>query len=321
MGTTSPQYPLHIAHPTYGQAYISGGTAADFLMYHTNAPANARWTGIRSQDGRGKISSFTDIATYRQENILTWDNASGNVGVGLLPSPVDKMSVAGNVRVNGAGNGIIFPDGSKMTTAPGAAPAPSGTSIINAVNDPATVGTIGDNHLPAHLAKVNIPNTFNASQTVNGTVTANGRVESTSGGFKFPDGSVQATAAGKTFTTFPFTSDIEIGQPGGGNVTILQLDLPPGSYMVTATVQFANRGLFNKRFVACQLINEATWFFRIEGSGGAMDQIPITMHTVITQGGTVKLSCSAIDGGGRSNIFAQARRFTAIRLGDLVTVP
>jgi len=50
-----------------------------------------------------------------------------------------------------------------------------------------------------------------------------------------------------------------------------------------------------------------------------MDQMPITMHTVITQGGGVNLSCAAIDGGGRSNIFARARRFTAIRLGDLVT--
>jgi hypothetical protein len=102
-------------------------------------------------------------------------------------------------------------------------------------------------------------------------------------------------------------------------VTILQLNLPAGTYMITASVQFENKGLFNKRMVAFQMINEATWFFRIEGSGGAMDQIPITMHTVLNHsGGVVKVDCMATDGGGRSNIFAKARRLTAMRLADLV---
>jgi hypothetical protein len=201
----------------------------------------------------------------------------------------------------------------------------SGTNIVSAVNDPETVGTISDARLSGNVARLSSANTFGASQTVNGSVTATGRVESNSGGFKFPDGSVQTSAAGKTYTTFPFGSEIEIGKPiadGGGAVSILQLDLPAGSYMVTATVQFENKGLFNKRLVAFQMINEATWFFRIEGSGGAMDQMPITMHTVINhQGGVVKVYCQAIDGSGRSNIFAKARRLTAIRLGDVVTQP
>jgi hypothetical protein len=116
IGTTNPRYPLHVAHPTFGQIYVAGGTAADFLAYHTNAPANARWTGFRSQNGRGKISSFADNGGYRVENIMTWDNATGNVSYGAAPG-ADKVEVAGNLRINGATNGIIFPDGTKMTSA------------------------------------------------------------------------------------------------------------------------------------------------------------------------------------------------------------
>ena len=154
-------------------------------------------------------------------------------------------------------------------------------------------------------------------------------MESNSGGFKFPDGTVQTTAvaaspAGQTYTTFPFGSDIEIGkpisEPGGGTVNILTLnDLPAGSYMVTASIQFENKAIFNKRLVACQVIDEGTWFFRIEGQGGNMDQMPVTIHTLINHGGTIKVYCAAIDGSGRSNILARARRLTAIRLGTVVT--
>ncbi|HEX2059358.1 MAG TPA: tail fiber domain-containing protein, partial [Thermoanaerobaculia bacterium] len=49
--------------------------------------------------------------------------------------------------------GIVFPDGTTQTTAAGAGAVPSGTTIINAVNDPATAGTINDNRLSANVAR------------------------------------------------------------------------------------------------------------------------------------------------------------------------
>jgi hypothetical protein len=118
IGTNTPLYPVHIASPTFGQLFVSGGSAADFLMFHSNAPVNSRWTGLRSQDGRGKISSFNDNGTYRLENILTWNNTNGNMSIGAAPG-AEKLEVTGNLKLNGATNGIIFPDGSKMTTAGG----------------------------------------------------------------------------------------------------------------------------------------------------------------------------------------------------------
>jgi hypothetical protein len=99
IGVVIPLFPLHIAHPTFAQAYVAGGTAADFLLYHTNAPANARWFGLRAQDGRGKISSFNDNGTYRIDGILAWDNATGNVGVGTI-TPVAKLDVTGTINTS-----------------------------------------------------------------------------------------------------------------------------------------------------------------------------------------------------------------------------
>ena len=59
-------------------------------------------------------------------------------------------------------DGIVFPDGSTQTTAAGAGAAPSGTTIISAVNNPSTSGTINDNRLPANLARLNIANSWSA---------------------------------------------------------------------------------------------------------------------------------------------------------------
>ncbi|RTQ51569.1 tail fiber domain-containing protein [Hymenobacter gummosus] len=41
---------------------------------------------------------------------------TGGVGIGTL-TPTEKLDVAGNVKISGTGNGLIFPDGSKQTTA------------------------------------------------------------------------------------------------------------------------------------------------------------------------------------------------------------
>jgi hypothetical protein len=77
-----------------------------------------------------------------------------------------------------------------------------------------------------NVARLNTANTFN------GTVTA-------IGGFRFPDGSVQTSAAGKGYTTLT-SSELEIGQQPNTS-PLLILNLRPGNYLLTATVQFENK--------------------------------------------------------------------------------
>jgi hypothetical protein len=62
-----------------------------------------------------------------------------NVGIGTT-NPTEKVEVAGNVKLSGTGNGVIFPDGTKQTTAVsgggsvfirwGNASAPAGTTFL-----------------------------------------------------------------------------------------------------------------------------------------------------------------------------------------------
>ncbi|HKR00358.1 MAG TPA: tail fiber domain-containing protein, partial [Pyrinomonadaceae bacterium] len=207
---------LHVAHPTFGQIYVSGGTAADFLAYHSNAPANTRWTGFRSQSGRGKISSFADNGGYMVENIMTWDNATGNVAYGAAPG-ADKLAVTGNLRINGATNGIIFPDGSKMTTAAGGAGStPSGTSIVAAINDPSTTGLIGEARLSPNVAKLNAQNAWTGQNTFVNGLSANGvAITNVGNPVSATDATNKAYVDANTVKFVPGAEQLSVGDANG----------------------------------------------------------------------------------------------------------
>jgi len=73
-----------------------------------------------------------------------------------------------------------------------------------------------------------------------------GAVESTSGGFKFPDGSVQSTAGGGIGATYTISRNLDITLPtisgNHGPVTLLHLDFPAATYALSATVSIQNFG-------------------------------------------------------------------------------
>jgi hypothetical protein len=151
-----------------------------------------------------------------------------------------------------------------------------------------------------------------------------GTVESTTGGFKFPDGSVQSTAAnaGKAYTSKVGT-ELEIAHANSSN-EISTLTLPPGNYLITATVQFENRAndLFqdNSRTVKCWFIEntvpELMGTNHMGSPGNPMDFMSMTMHTTVAHfgNGAVSIRCGTSDSGGK--LFAKDRRFTALRLSD-----
>ncbi len=72
--------------------------ATDFFLYN-------------NANGHAPFYIQADAASYS-----LYMHANGNVGIGTT-SPTQKLDVVGNVRIGGGGNGIVFPDGTKQTTA------------------------------------------------------------------------------------------------------------------------------------------------------------------------------------------------------------
>ena len=142
-------------------------------------------------------------------------------------------------------------------------------------------------------------------------------MESTTGGFKFPDRSVQTNAVGKTYTTGMSVGDVELVH-NGSLASLSALTLPPGVYLVMATLNFDNRtsGFFAERVVRCSLAGERIWVERLGGQNNANDLTTITLHTVAirTVTGDVDIACGISENSG--SVFVTARRLTALRMAD-----
>jgi hypothetical protein len=283
--TTSPQ--------AAGNFNISGnGTAGGTLSGNTvNAATQYNLGGQK-------------VLGVSSDNVLKLGN-SANVGIGQTFFPSYKLEVESPDK-NGLRVGTITPGGTALSI------GGYGSLAVDAPGNEAGRFVVQEN------GNVGIGKTNPTSK-----LQVAGTVESTAGGFKFPDGSVQSSAAnpllGKVYSNDPNLPEVEL-RSGGYTDPIDTLTLPPGVYLITATVQFENRanGFLqdNTRYVKCSLINEYLWSNRLGAPGTAMDQMTVTMHTVITKGvaGPVSLSCGNWESGGQ--VFAKARRLTAIRVAD-----
>jgi hypothetical protein len=108
-------------------------------------------------DGSGNLNTSGDLTAAGNGIFL------GNVGIGTS-NPNAKLMVNGNIAIGGAvGNGIIFPDGTKQTTA-----LDPSVTVVNA----ASLGGV-----PASsYARRDTANLFTGDQTVHGSVTVDDRV-------------------------------------------------------------------------------------------------------------------------------------------------
>ena len=131
-------------------AATGGVTAFDAVMTATsflsgNAPYQLRGVNIEGPTiNAGKtLSNFTGLyigspgggGTVTTANALVTEPNAGNVGIGTT-TPGQKLEVVGNLKVSGAGNALVFPDGTSQTTA-----GHAGT--ITAVNTPSGSGLTG----------------------------------------------------------------------------------------------------------------------------------------------------------------------------------
>lgn len=163
-----------------GRARLHAGTENNvkklfFEFWKDNSPSRAVAFGM-SNPG---VVTLSDDFIFSTFNGAAWSermriqNSSGNIGIGTV-NPTQKLEVAGNVKISGAGNGIVFADGTVMTTASaGGGSSPSGSSIITAINDPATVGVISDNRIGANLARLNGANAWTGANVFGAGLSAN----------------------------------------------------------------------------------------------------------------------------------------------------
>ncbi|HEX8707155.1 MAG TPA: tail fiber domain-containing protein [Pyrinomonadaceae bacterium] len=148
---------------------------------------------------------------------------SGQVGIGT-EAPTARLEVAGNVKISGTGSALIFPDGSSMTTAGGAM---TGTSIVNAINDPATVGVIGDNRHSANMARLNGANAWSGANVFGAGLSANNALITNVGN---PVNAGDATNKAYTDANFiKFVPGAEQLSVGDANGTAPMINLRGGS--------------------------------------------------------------------------------------------
>jgi hypothetical protein len=142
-------------------------------------------TFIGSNSGSGTSTQLTNATAIGANAAVSANNAlvlgsingvngataSVNVGIGTA-TPAQALDVVGNVKLEGSGNGVMFPDGTTQTT------AASGGNItgVTAGSGITGGGTSGNVSLSVDgtVARTNTSNAFTGNQTVGGTVSATG---------------------------------------------------------------------------------------------------------------------------------------------------
>jgi len=133
IGTTSPAYKLDIRGSTISSVAnfentkangwairaVSGSTG--YGVYGQSNGGIGLYGGASGGTGmgvRGYATSAGGVGIYGDaiNGAYAGIFMNGNVGIGT-DSPGEKLEVSGNVKVIGTGNGIVFPDGTKQTTA------------------------------------------------------------------------------------------------------------------------------------------------------------------------------------------------------------
>jgi hypothetical protein len=140
--------------------------------------------------------------------------AGGNFGIGTV-NPAQKLEVAGNIKVTGAGNGIIFADGTKQTTAGGGG-SMTGTAIVGAINDAATSGIIADARLSPNVAKLSAQNAWTGQNTFVNGLSANGvAITNVGNPVSATDATNKAYVDANTVKFVPGAEQLSVGDANG----------------------------------------------------------------------------------------------------------
>jgi parallel beta-helix repeat protein len=127
---------------------LDGFTSGDFMMASAD-----NWVDETGDTMSGTLNVPENGLSAGTDQLVLYDS---NVGIGT-PSPGEKLEVEGNIKVAGTGNGIIFPDDSKQTT------AASGTEVLIPISSlPYTITQSGSYYITANLTSTSNGITVNA---------------------------------------------------------------------------------------------------------------------------------------------------------------
>ena len=144
---------------------LGAGDSA-YVAFGKSASQNNRAYFGYFHSGDGSPNNRITFGFFGADNLFNL-KANGNVGIGTQ-NPAQRLEVGGNIKITGAGNGLMFPDGSVQTTAATGGGQMTGSAIVSAINDPATAGLIGDNRLSPNVARLNAQNNWTGQNTFNG---------------------------------------------------------------------------------------------------------------------------------------------------------
>ena len=313
IGTTGPAYKLHVVDPSnFGlrvQTNQAGGTVASFGgtgNFQIDAPGVVGGRFAVKEGGRVGIGTNSPLAVL--------DLAGGADSDGSL----DPVAMAFQYRDGGYRHWIRTRHNSNIG---------SGNAIDFFVNNSNTadgstgpgLGSGSAHVMTLDSGRVGI-GTFGPSEKL----TVEGKIQSTSGGFKFPDGSVQTTAANATYTTSRSGNDPPILMTHTYNDgPMLQLNLPAGTYLLTGTVHLYNAanavGVNNNRTVDCTFHGDGVLEYSATIPGITI--VTMTIHSVmnIPSSGTGALLCRSFP-SGVNTVYAYARRLTAVKIEGPVVV-
>jgi len=184
---------------TTGTENTALGDEAGWLGGNSNTTGSENtFLGFRS--GPGTSTQLTNATAVGANAVVSSNNAlvlgsingqngatsSVNVGIGTA-TPSQALDVVGNILIEGAGNGITFPDGSTQTTASSGSSSITGVTAGTGLTGGGTSGNVtlnlATNSCAAGNALTALPfacspfaglgaNAFSGNQNVTGTVTA-----------------------------------------------------------------------------------------------------------------------------------------------------
>jgi hypothetical protein len=140
---------------------------------------------------------------------------SGNVGIGTI-APSARLEVAGTIKITGAGNGIMFADGSVQTTAGGGGGLMTGAQIVTALNSDANGGFIGEARISPNVARLAGANAWSGSNVFGAGLSANNALITNVGNpVNAGDATNKAYVDANTVKFVPSTEQLSVGDANG----------------------------------------------------------------------------------------------------------